>query len=237
MSAKNIQSIEPYSQQIQYQADFYSPQQLEQLVIKGQEAFALQLDTPIEQRKKHLLNLKSILEKDKNDLGKLITREMGKTLQEAIAEVEKCADLCGFYASNGEKWLSPHSVEQTEKTEKWVEYHPLGIILSIMPWNFPFWQVFRCAVPALLAGNAILLKHAPNVPLCALKIEELFLKAGFAAGIYQNLFIAEEQVESILSDTRVKAVSLTGSERAGRSVAALAGRYLKKQVLELGGSD
>ncbi|MBC7486848.1 MAG: NAD-dependent succinate-semialdehyde dehydrogenase [Cytophagaceae bacterium] len=237
MSAKNIQSFEPYSQQIQYQADFYSSNQLEQVLKKGQEAFTSQLGIDVVQRKMLFLNLKGLLEKDKNSLGKLITQEMGKPFLEAVAEIEKCAGLCDFYASHAEKWLSGYTIEQSEQSEKRVEYHPLGMILSIMPWNFPFWQVFRCAVPALLAGNIILLKHSPNVPLCALKIEELFLKAGFREGTYQNIFVTEQQVEQLLADERVKAVSLTGSERAGRSVAALAGKHLKKQVLELGGSD
>lgn len=237
MCAKNIQSIDPYSQKIHYQADFYNPEQLDQIIKKGQIAFSLQLNVSLKQRQELFLNLKRLLEKDKNSLGKIIAQEMGKPHQEAIAEIEKCAGLCDFYVTHAEKWLNGYTIEQSEKTEKRVEYHPLGMILSIMPWNFPFWQVFRCAVPALLAGNTILLKHAPNVPLCALKIEELFLKAGFHEGAYQNIFIAEEQVENLLADYRVKAVSLTGSEKAGRSVAALAGKYLKKQVLELGGSD
>jgi succinate-semialdehyde dehydrogenase / glutarate-semialdehyde dehydrogenase len=237
MKTKLIQSLSPYSQQIQYQADFTSSEQLEAMLIKGQLGFVKQLQTALGQREEFMLNLQRSLEKDKKKLGELITLEMGKPLQEAISEIEKCAHLCGFYALNAKKWLAPYSIEQTAKLEKRVEYHPLGIILGIMPWNFPFWQVFRCAVPALLAGNAVLLKHAPNVPLCALKIEELFLAAGFEAGVYQNLFIAEEQVEQVLADARIKAVSLTGSEKAGRAVASLAGKHLKKQVLELGGSD
>jgi succinate-semialdehyde dehydrogenase/glutarate-semialdehyde dehydrogenase len=237
MNTKQIQSLQPYSQQIHYQADFYSSEQLVHCIKKGEDGFARQLEMSISQRVGLFINLQRLLEKDKNELGELITLEMGKPIRESIAEIEKCAHLCGFYASHAEKWLMSHSIEQTEKTEKRVEYHPLGILLSIMPWNFPFWQVFRCAVPALMAGNTLLLKHAPNVPLCALKIEELFLAAGFEEGFYQNLFISEEQVEQVLADPRVKAVSLTGSEKAGRSVAALAGKYLKKQVLELGGSD
>jgi len=237
MSSKIIQSIDPFSQQIHYQADFYSSDQLEQVLKKGQEAFSSPSGIDIKQRINLFLNLKELLEKDKNSLGKLITQEMGKPLQQAVAEIEKCAGLCDFYASHAEKWLMGHVIEQSDKAEKRVEYHPLGMILSIMPWNFPFWQVFRCAVPALMAGNTILLKHSPNVPLCALKMEELFLNAGFREGTYQNIFITEEQVETLLADPRVKAVSLTGSEKAGRSVASLAGKYLKKQVLELGGSD
>ena len=237
MDKKNIQSIDPYTQQLHNQFDFYNSDQLDALVQKGAHAFSFLSHAPLEERKKQMLSLKALLEKDKNDLGKLITREMGKPLQEGISEIEKCAGLCEFYATHAEKWLSGYTIEQSETSEKRVEYHPLGQILSIMPWNFPFWQVFRCAVPALMAGNTILLKHSPNVPLCALKIEELFLKAGFKEGAYQNIFVSEEQVEQLLSDQRVKAVSLTGSEKAGRSVASLAGKYLKKQVLELGGSD
>ncbi len=237
MNTKRIQSFQPYSQQIHYQADFYGSEQLEDCIAKGQNASVKQLIISLSQRAALLVNLQRLLEKDKKELGELIASEMGKPIKEAVSEIEKCAHLCGFYAINAEKWLAPYTIERTEQTEKRVEYHPLGVILSIMPWNFPFWQVFRCAVPAILAGNTVLLKHAPNVPLSALKIEELFKQAGFGSGIFQNLFISEEQVEKVLADQRVKAVSLTGSEKAGRSVAALAGKYLKKQVLELGGSD
>ena len=237
MDARRIQSFFPYSQKIHYQADFCNDNQLNTLLEQGKKASVHQKESSIATKTQLFLNLKTLLEKDKIKLGELITLEMGKPLPESIAEIEKCAHLCGFYALNAEKWLSSYAIESSEKSEKRVEYHPLGLILGIMPWNFPFWQVFRCAVPALCAGNTILLKHSPNVPLCALKIEELFLKAGFNEGVYQNLFIDEEQVEQILADSRVKAVSLTGSEKAGRSVASFAGKYLKKQVLELGGSD
>jgi succinate-semialdehyde dehydrogenase/glutarate-semialdehyde dehydrogenase len=237
MDSRPIQSLFPYSQEVHYQSDFCDPDRLKDLLERGQNAAIRQKEVSIAHRIELFLNLQSLLEKDKNKLGELITLEMGKPLRESISEIEKCAHLCGFYALNAEKWLSPYSIEYTEQTEKRVEYHPLGLVLGIMPWNFPFWQVFRCAVPAISAGNAILLKHSPNVPLCALKIEELFLKAGFGEGVYQNLFVAEAQVEQILADARVKAVSLTGSEKAGRSVASVAGKHLKKQVLELGGSD
>lgn len=237
MNSKRIQSFHPYSQQIHYQADFYETRQLEDCLRKGQDAFVRQQAISLNQRAALFINLQRLLEKDKKELGALITLEMGKPVKEAVTEIEKCAHLCGFYALNGEKWLAPRVIEQTEQAEKRIEYQALGVVLSIMPWNFPFWQVFRCAVPAILAGNSILLKHAPNVPLSALKIEELFKQAGFDSDVYQNLFISEAQVEKVLEDSRVKAVSLTGSETAGRSVAALAGKYLKKQVLELGGSD
>ncbi|MDF2454820.1 MAG: NAD-dependent succinate-semialdehyde dehydrogenase [Cytophagaceae bacterium] len=237
MNIRGIESISPYSQLTHYQAVFFNGMQVEERLEKGQEASLKQLKISLDLRKALFLNLKLLLEKDKKNLAELIAIEMGKPIQEAVAEVEKCADLCGFYVLKSEKWLSSTSIEHSGTIEKRVEYLPLGLILGIMPWNFPFWQVFRFALPAIMAGNVVLLKHAPNVPLCALKIEELFTKAGFLEGIYQNLFIKEEQVEHILADQRVKAVSLTGSEKAGKSVAALAGKYLKKQVLELGGSD
>ncbi|MDB5272160.1 MAG: putative aldehyde dehydrogenase [Chitinophagaceae bacterium] len=237
MANRLIQSISPYTQQIQNQFDYSNGEELNKILENGTQAVKKQLATPVHQRSELFLNLQELLEKDKNKLGELITQEMGKPILQSIAEVEKCAQLCGFYAANAEKWLQPRVIEKNEAGEKRVEYHPLGLILGIMPWNFPFWQVFRCAVPALSAGNTIVMKHAPNVPTCALKIEELFRVAGFEQGVYQNLFVAEEQVEQVLSDDRVKAVSLTGSEKAGRSVAALAGKHLKKQVLELGGSD
>jgi len=166
----------------------------------------------------------------------LMTLEMGKPIAAAIAEAEKCAAACRYYAANAQSLLADRPVE-TDGGESWVAFQPLGVVLSIMPWNFPFWQVFRFAAPALMAGNVGILKHSSNVPQCALAIEEIFRRAGFADGVFQTFLVGSEAVEKIVADPRIAAVTLTGSEGAGRSVAGAAGKHLKKCVVELGGSD
>ena len=177
-----------------------------------------------------------VLESGKRKFAEIMTAEMGKTLTSAVAEVEKCASACRYYAANAERQLADETIE-TNASRSFVHYQPLGPVLAIMPWNFPFWQVFRFASPALMAGNVGLLKHASNVPQCALAIERIFMQAGFPEGGIQTLLIDTKQVEQVLDDARVMAATLTGSERAGQSVAARAGRNIKKTVLELGGSD
>jgi succinate-semialdehyde dehydrogenase/glutarate-semialdehyde dehydrogenase len=177
-----------------------------------------------------------ILDSGKRNFAEIMTAEMGKTLVSALAEVEKCAWVCRYYSENAEQQLADETV-RTNASQSFMRFQPLGPVLAIMPWNFPFWQVFRFAAPALMAGNVGLLKHAPNVPQCALAIERIFLQAGFPEGAFQTLLIETEQVEQVLDDARVMAATLTGSEAAGQSVAAQAGRNIKKTVLELGGSD
>lgn len=177
-----------------------------------------------------------ILEKNKEIYARLITLEMGKVIREARAEIEKCAMLCRYYAENAEKHLADEIVA-TEGKKSYIRFEPLGAVFAVMPWNYPFWQAFRFAVPALMAGNVAFLKHAPNVPQCALAIENIFLQAGFEEGVFQNLFLEISDVEGVIASDIVQAVTLTGSERAGSQVASLAGKYLKKTVLELGGSD
>jgi succinate-semialdehyde dehydrogenase/glutarate-semialdehyde dehydrogenase len=177
-----------------------------------------------------------ILEKRQDDLGRLITMEMGKPVKAAVAEVAKCANTCRYYAEHAEGYLADEHVT-TDAQETFIRYEPMGTILAVMPWNFPFWQVFRFAAPALMAGNVAVLKHASNVPQCALAIEEVFRDAGFADHEFQTLLIGSEQVERVIADDRVKAVTLTGSEPAGASVASIAAKHIKKAVLELGGSD
>ena len=188
------------------------------------------------QRAAWLNQAADILVGDRERFGQLMTLEMGKPLKSAIAEVEKCAWVCRYYAEQAAGFLADVPVA-TDASRSLVRYQPLGIILAVMPWNFPFWQVFRFAAPALMAGNVGLLKHASNVPQCALAIEEIFQQAGFPAGVFQTLLVGAAKVASIVADPRVKAATLTGSEAAGSSLAAAAGKALKKTVMELGGSD
>jgi succinate-semialdehyde dehydrogenase/glutarate-semialdehyde dehydrogenase len=188
------------------------------------------------ERAKRMNRAAEILETRQKELGRLITIEMGKPVKAAIAEVVKCANACGYYAEHAEGYLADEQV-QTDAKQSFIRYEPLGTILAVMPWNFPFWQVFRFAAPALMAGNVAVLKHASNVPQCALAIEEVFRDAGFTDHEFQTLLITSEQVERLIADPRIKAVTLTGSEPAGASVASIAAKHIKKAVLELGGSD
>ncbi|WP_341530577.1 NAD-dependent succinate-semialdehyde dehydrogenase [Nostoc sp. UHCC 0302] len=192
--------------------------------------------TSFSERSHWLQKAADILEQDKAEFAKLMTLEMGKPLKAAIAEVEKCAAVCRYYAENAADFLADAHVK-TDGSDSFVRYQPLGAILAVMPWNFPFWQVFRFAAPALMAGNVGLLKHASNVPQCALVIEEIIQRAGFPKGVFQTLLIGAAKVADVINDDRVKAATLTGSEPAGASLAAAAGKQLKKTVLELGGSD
>lgn len=192
--------------------------------------------TSFAQRRRWLNNAAMILERDAEKFAEIMTTEMGKTLKSAAAEVKKCALVCRYYAEHGERFLADEYTE-TDATESYISYQPLGIILAVMPWNFPFWQVFRFAAPALMAGNVGVLKHASNVPQCALAIEAILEAAGFPEGSFQTLLIGASQVEAVIKDDRVKAATLTGSEPAGASLASFAGSQIKPTVLELGGSD
>ncbi len=192
--------------------------------------------TSFQQRATWLHAAATILEKDSEQWGKLMTLEMGKPLKGAIAEVQKCAVVCRYYAEHAEAFLANEYVE-TDASQSFVAYQPLGVILAVMPWNFPFWQVFRFAAPALMAGNVGLLKHASNVPQCALAIATILHQAGFPEGAFQTLLVPASKVADIITDPRVMAATLTGSEAAGASLASIAGKDIKKTVLELGGSD
>ncbi|NMG07407.1 NAD-dependent succinate-semialdehyde dehydrogenase [Brasilonema sp. UFV-L1] len=202
----------------------------------AQQAFEKYHKTSFQERSVWMQKAAEILEQEKADFAKMMTLEMGKPLKAAIAEVEKCALVCRYYAEHAAEFLADTSVK-TDASQSFIKYQPLGIILAVMPWNFPFWQVFRFVGPALMAGNVGLLKHASNVPQCALAIEEIIQKAGFPQGVFQTLLIGASKVADLMSDERVKAATLTGSEPAGASLAAAAGKQIKKTVLELGGSD
>jgi succinate-semialdehyde dehydrogenase / glutarate-semialdehyde dehydrogenase len=191
---------------------------------------------PFAERAKLMLRACDILEQEKESLARTMTLEMGKTLRSAVQEAEKSARGCKFYADNAEHFVADEPAS-TEATRAFVKYQPLGPVLAVMPWNFPFWQVFRFAAPGLMAGNVGLLKHASNVPQCALAIEDVFRRAGFPEGAFQTLLIGSEKTARVIEDRRIAAVTLTGSVGAGASVASTAGRKIKKSVLELGGSD
>jgi succinate-semialdehyde dehydrogenase/glutarate-semialdehyde dehydrogenase len=209
---------------------------IEALLSRATSAFRVNRGRSFAERATRMRRAAEILEHQQNDLGRLITMEMGKPVKAAVAEVVKCATTCRYYAQHAAEYLADEPVK-TDAQESFIRYEPLGPILAVMPWNFPFWQVFRFAAPALMAGNVALLKHASNVPQCALAIEEVFRDAGFSDHEFQTLLIGSQQVERVLGDERVKAVTLTGSEPAGASVASIAAKHIKKAVLELGGSD
>ncbi|AKT38603.1 NAD-dependent succinate-semialdehyde dehydrogenase [Chondromyces crocatus] len=209
---------------------------IEEKLAASQKAYHRLRRRPVAERAALLLRVGELLEAEKEALGRLMTIEMGKPIKAAIAEAEKCAWVCRYYGENAERFLSPEHIE-TSASESYVLFQPIGPVLAVMPWNFPFWQVFRFAAPALAAGNVGLLKHASNVPQCALAIEDVIHRAGFEQGAFQTLLVGASVVPRLLADDRVAAATLTGSEGAGRSVGAEAGKQIKKTVLELGGSD
>ncbi len=231
-----IASINPANGETLEQFQPLSAEQLEAKLNLAQAAFREHRKTSFAGRAAHLQRAAKILEDESERFGRIMTCEMGKTLKSAVAEAQKCALACRYYAENGEAQLSDEFI-QTNASRSFVRYQPIGPVLAIMPWNFPFWQVFRFAAPALMAGNVGLLKHSSNVPQCALAIEEILMRAGFAQGTFQTLLVESGQVEALLDDDRVAAATLTGSEPAGRAVASQAGKQIKKTVLELGGSD
>jgi succinate-semialdehyde dehydrogenase/glutarate-semialdehyde dehydrogenase len=213
-----------------------SDAQVDEKIALAAAAFAEYRHTSFEDRRRMMARAAQILENEKETFGRLMTLEMGKPFRAAVDEAAKCAAGCNYYAQNAERFLADEIVE-TSAARSFIRYQPLGAILAVMPWNFPFWQVFRFIAPALMAGNVGLLKHASNVPQCALAIEDILLRAGFAKGVFQTLLVGSQKVDRILNDPRIMAATLTGSERAGIEVGIGAAKRIKKVVLELGGSD
>jgi succinate-semialdehyde dehydrogenase/glutarate-semialdehyde dehydrogenase len=224
-TGETIETFEPLSDEV-----------IAQKLDRAQQTFEHYRHTSFEQRASWLNAAAQLLEAEKERFGKIMTLEVGKPIAAAVAEVEKSAWVCRYYAENAAQFLADVTIE-TDASHSFVKYQPLGMVLAVMPWNFPFWQVFRFAAPALMAGNVGLLKHASNVPQAALAIEEIFSRAGFPAGAFQTLLIGADKIAQILTDDRVRAATLTGSEAAGASLASAAGQQIKKTVLELGGSD
>lgn len=236
MSGSGIASVSPTSGETLQTFLALDDDGIESALERATTGFHVNRARSFRERALRMTRVAELLESRAAELGRVITAEMGKPLTAAVAEVKKCATACRYYADHAEEILADEPVK-TEAAQSFVRYEPIGPVLAVMPWNFPFWQVFRFAAPALMAGNAGLLKHASNVPQCALAIEALFRDAGFVDHEFQTLLIGSGQVPRLLADDRIKAATLTGSEAAGASVAELAGRHLKKVVLELGGSD
>lgn len=228
--------INPATEEVVRSYSTHGPEEVRGKVEAAQQAFTTWRETPLAQRCRLLLAATRQLRDRQESLAELMCQEMGKPISQARSEIEKCASVCDYYAEQAESLLAPREVD-TDSALSLVRYEPLGVVLGIMPWNFPFWQVFRFAAPTLAAGNAILLKHASNVPTCAMAIESLLGEAGFPPGLFAALLISSDDAGKLIGHPAVQGVSLTGSDRAGTKVAAQAGEHLKKCVLELGGSD
>ncbi|MDH5648206.1 MAG: NAD-dependent succinate-semialdehyde dehydrogenase [Gammaproteobacteria bacterium] len=231
-----IETRNPVTGELLKEFRSWNSTELDSVLNDVAQATPLWQKTTLDQRAQHLRAAASLLRKNQEQYAQLITMEMGKVIAEARAEVEKCATGCDYYADNAAEFLKDDMIE-SDAGRSYVACLPLGTILAIMPWNFPFWQVFRFAAPGLMAGNTVVLKHASNTPQCALAIEQLFLQAGLLKNVFRTLLISAEQTRSVIEDRRIHAVTLTGSETAGRRVASVAGACIKKTVLELGGSD
>ncbi len=228
-----LKSINPYTKEVLEEYKVMSEAELSRKLELGNKTFK---SWKTAERSSKMQNLGHLLIKNKTQLAHLVTAEMGKILREAEAEVEKSALTVNYYIEHQDEFLSPRMIN-TDARESYIQFDPLGVILAIMPWNFPFWQVLRFAIPTILCGNVVVLKHASNVTGCALALEKLFLEAGFPEGVFQTLIVDSGNMEMIISSPLVRGVTLTGSNKAGSSVAGLAGKYIKKSVLELGGSD
>ncbi|MGV3504344.1 MAG: NAD-dependent succinate-semialdehyde dehydrogenase [Adhaeribacter sp.] len=232
----SLQSINPANQEVLQTFAYHSPAEREDRLAKADQAFHHWRKTSFARRTALMNQVADLLERQAEKYARTISLEMGKPIQQSLAEIKKCADACRYYAREAENLLADESLP-TEAARSFISFEPLGAVLAIMPWNFPYWQVFRFAAPALMAGNVALLKHASNVPQCALDIEDIFRQAGFPEGVFTTLLVSTDQIDALIQDDRICAVTLTGSEGAGAQVAAAAGRAIKKTVLELGGSD
>ncbi len=231
-----LKSVNPYNGKLLGEYHEHDNDYVNEAIDIAEFAFKKFRKTSLEYRAERMLNCAKILRKNKNSYASTITAEMGKVIKESVAEVEKSAWVCEYYAHNAEKFLEDERLNVTDGSG-YLVYDPLGIVLAVMPWNFPFYQVFRFAPPAVMGGNVVLLKHASNVPQCALIIEDIFRKAGFGEGIFQTLLVSSDKVNSIIDNPGIRAVTITGSTEAGMNVAQRAGLNIKKSVLELGGSD
>ncbi len=231
-----MNSVNPATGKIIHSYAEYSLSKIKDILAQCQHGFLQWKHVSLKQRASKMKVVAQVLRNNKEAYALLMAEEMGKPLAQGRNEIEKCAWVCEFYAENAATYLAPQQIK-TEAHKSFVSFDPLGVVLAVMPWNFPFWQVFRCAAPTLMAGNTIVLKHASNVSGCALAIEDVFKKAGFGYVVLRTVLIGNEKVEHIINDSRVKAVTLTGSTGAGQAIASQAGRALKKTVLELGGSD
>lgn len=231
-----FKSTNPYSNEVIEEFTPHTNDEVHGYIDAADNAYKEWRKTSFEHRSKLMHKAADVLKAGKEKYAKAMVQEMGKPITEAIAEIEKCAWVCEFYADNAEEFLKEEVIE-TDADKSLVRYAPIGTVLAVMPWNYPYWQVFRFAAPALMAGNVCLLKHARNVLRCSLFIEEIFADAGFPEGTFKSLILSPEQIEPIVENPKVKAVTLTGSEGAGKSVAAIAGKNIKKTVLELGGSN
>lgn len=231
-----IRSLNPATGKLLRSFEPHTPELLESRLVLAEAAARSYPAEPLEQRRFWMRRLALLLEADREELASTIVAEVGKTISAARAEVDKCVQVCRYFAEHAARLLESEIIE-TEHAQSFIRWDPLGVILAVMPWNFPLWQVFRFLAPVLMAGNVGLLKHAPGVPQCALAIETLVRRAGFPRGSFQTLLLEDDAVPALIADRRIAAVSVTGSEAAGRVIAAQAGHFLKKSVLELGGSD
>ncbi|HEV3156876.1 MAG TPA: NAD-dependent succinate-semialdehyde dehydrogenase [Candidatus Baltobacteraceae bacterium] len=236
IAAPSFQTVDPASGKTLERYEVHTDREIDHRLAQAQSTFHLWSQSTIEERTTLLRRVADHLRANLTHIAAIATREMGKPIIEAEAEVLKCATVCEYYVQHGPKFLAVEGVE-TSATRSYVAYRPLGVILAVMPWNFPFWQVFRFAIPALVAGNVAVLKHAANVTECGLEIERIFASCGAPKGVFTTLIVPGREMEAIVADPRIAAVTLTGSESAGSSVASIAGKHLKKTVLELGGSD
>lgn len=231
-----LRTINPATGELVKSFSEMTKKEVDEIIDNSHEAFLSWREVSFAERSKLMMNASNVLKEQKEEYGKILTLEMGKPIKQAISEVEKCAWVCEYYAENAEKILNKEIIE-TDASQSYVQFDPLGVVLAVMPWNFPFWQVFRFAAPALMAGNVGILKHASNVPMSALAIEQVFSLAGFPQNAFKTLLIGSSQVSDVIKNPKVKAATLTGSEHAGKKVASDSGKELKKTVMELGGSD